>query len=309
MFGSSELRPLPTSVAFGGWNSSLMSRTTLLQIASSCRRWDSETSSPCRQTWRENAATRLLKVELDPEVAPGGVRCWPAVEPAGQAAARVGVERFGPQHLSATGAEVHPAPRATDQRPTADRPQCRAPGEHGSDGHSSARRALATSTGCGAGARAARVSGTADPSGDGWTHCHTRWHPYSSCFSALRDPKERLEALLHFYEATAQFGCAVLLSILRADPELLALCTASISRAGWPSGIIVLDRAEFGLWTTLGPVLAKAIRRIKGQPELRPRLEEAAGPALSSWSGWLASASGRCSIKHGESATRASTAG
>ena len=55
-------------------------------------------------------------------------------------------------------------------------------------------------------------------------------------FSALRDPKDRLEALLHFYEATAQFGCAVLLSILWADPDLLAVARPDDCARRWPSG-------------------------------------------------------------------------
>jgi hypothetical protein len=54
-------------------------------------------------------------------------------------------------------------------------------------------------------------------------------------FSALRDSREQLEAFLQFYEAMAQFGCAVLLSILRADSDLLALA-ARHRACCWPSG-------------------------------------------------------------------------
>lgn len=95
--------------------------------------------------------------------------------------------------------------------------------------------------------------------------------------SALRDPRERLEGLLHFYEAMAQFGCAVLLSILRADPDLLALAQPDIARAVGRRGDL-FDRAEFGRWTKLGKTLAQAISRISEERELQPRLEEAAGP-------------------------------
>ena len=122
------------------------------------------------------------------------------------------------------------------------------------------------------------VSGTEDPA--------RRWletlpYPLASVlqrYTALRGPKERLEALLHFYEATGQFGCAVLLSILRTDPDLLESARSAIAGAAGPEHDL-LDRAEFGLWINLGRTLAKAIRRIKGQPELRPRLGEAAGSA------------------------------
>jgi hypothetical protein len=97
-------------------------------------------------------------------------------------------------------------------------------------------------------------------------------------FSALRDPREQLDELLHFYEATAQFSCAVLLSILRADPDLLAFARPEIARVvGRRGGRF--DRAEFGLWTTLGRALAHTITRISERRELRPRLEEAVGPA------------------------------
>jgi hypothetical protein len=98
-------------------------------------------------------------------------------------------------------------------------------------------------------------------------------------YSALRDPTAQLEGLLHFYEATAQFGCAVLLSILRVDPGLLETARPDIAGAAG-SERDLFDRADFGLWINLGTTLAKAVRRLSGQSELRPRLEEAVGPAL-----------------------------
>ena len=113
--------------------------------------------------------------------------------------------------------------------------------------------------------------------GDGLRRCRTRWHPCCSA-SRHRDPRERLEALLHFYEATAQFSCAVLLSILRADSDLLALARPDIARVVGRRGDR-FDRAEFGLWTKLGPALAQAIGRISEKQGLRARLQEAAGPA------------------------------
>jgi len=44
-------------------------------------------------------------------------------------------------------------------------------------------------------------------------------------YLALRDSTERLSRLLHFYEITAEFACAVLMSILRNDPETHGLGT------------------------------------------------------------------------------------
>jgi hypothetical protein len=122
------------------------------------------------------------------------------------------------------------------------------------------------------------VSATVDPA--------RRWletlpYPLASVlqrYTALRGPKERLDALLYFFEAAAQFGCAVLLSVLRADPDLLASARSAIAGAAGVDRDL-LDRADFGMWINLGRTLAKAIRRIKGLPELRQRLGEAAGPA------------------------------
>jgi hypothetical protein len=94
---------------------------------------------------------------------------------------------------------------------------------------------------------------------------------------APRDPRERLEGLLHFYEATAQFCCAVLLSVLKADADLLAFAKQDIAGAVGRRGDL-FGRAEFGLWTRLGRTLGQAIDRLHEERELRPRLEEAIGP-------------------------------
>ena len=123
-----------------------------------------------------------------------------------------------------------------------------------------------------------QVSATVDPA--------RRWletlpYPLASVlqrYTALRGSKERLEALLHFFEAMAQFGCAVLLSILRADPDLLGSARSAIVSAAGPERDL-WDYADFGLWINLGRTLAKAIRRIRGIRELRPRLDDAVGPA------------------------------
>jgi hypothetical protein len=96
--------------------------------------------------------------------------------------------------------------------------------------------------------------------------------------SARRDPRDWLEGVLHFFEATAQFGCAVLLSILRANPDLLAFVRPELVRVVGRRADL-FDRAEFGRWIKLGKAPAEAIGHISEKRELRPRLEEAAGPA------------------------------
>ena len=133
------------------------------------------------------------------------------------------------------------------------------------------------------------TSGTVDPT--------RRWletlpYPLASVlqrYSALRDPTERLEGLLHFYEATAQFGCAVLLSILLADPDLLESARPPTAGAAGVDRDL-FDRAEFGMWINLGAHARKAIRRIEGVRELRLRLRRSSG--ASRWAhgaaGWEA---------------------
>ena len=98
-------------------------------------------------------------------------------------------------------------------------------------------------------------------------------------YSVLRDPKERLILLLQLFEATAQFACAVLMSILRGDPELFSSSRPGIEGAAGPQRDL-FNRADFGLWINLGNTLAKAIRRFREQPDQRLRLEDAAGPTV-----------------------------
>ena len=67
---------------------------------------------------------------------------------------------------------------------------------------------------------------------------------------------------------------------MRADSELLALARPEIARVAGRRGER-FDRAEFGLWTKLGPALAQAIGRISEKREPRARIQEAAGPAAA----------------------------
>ena len=223
---------------------------------------------------------RVLVVELNPEVAQAEYVAGLLSSPPGKKLRESVSSGSGPQHLSATGAEVIrlPVPPISDQLQTI---------------RSAAQLASMEATV----ARlrdelwrrpqnAAQVLGQLEASAK--ADPVRRWldtlpYPLSSVlqrFSALRDSREQLEALLHFYEATAQFVCAVLLSILRADPDLLASARPDIA------GVVGrrsqgFDRADFGLWTKLGPALAQAIGRIGQKPELQARLQEAAGPTAA----------------------------
>jgi hypothetical protein len=223
---------------------------------------------------------RVLVVELNPEVAQAEYVAGLLSSPPGKKLRESVSSGSGPQRLSASGAEVIrlPVPPIIDQLQTI---------------RSAAQLASMEATV----ARlrdelwrrpqnAAQVLGQLEASAK--ADPVRRWLdtlPYSLAsvlqrFSALRDSREQLEALLHFYEATAQFGCAVLLSILRADPDLLAFARPDTARVVGSRGQ-GLNRADFGLWTKLGPALGQAIGRIGKKPELQARLQEATGPTAA----------------------------
>lgn len=223
---------------------------------------------------------RVLVVELNPEVAQAEYVAGLLSSPPGKKLRESVSSGSGPQHLSATAAEVIrlPVPPISDQLQTV-----RSAAQLTSMEATIARlrdelwrrpqdaaRVLAQLE---AGAKADPVRRWLD----------TLPYPLSSVlqrFSASRDSVEQLDALLHFYEATAQFGCAVLLSILRADPGLLALARPDIARVVGRRGQ-GFNRVDFGLWTTLGSALARAIGRIGQKRDLQARLQEAAGPTAA----------------------------
>jgi hypothetical protein len=223
---------------------------------------------------------KLLEVELDPEVAQAEYIAGPLSSPQGRRLRESVSTGSTIPHLSATSAEIIrlPVPRISVQlrtvRSAAHLASMEATVSRLRDQlwrqPQNAGRVLAELED---GARADPVR---------------RWletlpYPLASVlqrFSALRDPRSRLEGLLHFYEATAEFSCAVLLSILWADADLLAFARPEIARvAGRRASLF--DRAEFGRWTKLGRALAQAIAHIGQERELRPRLEEAAGPTAA----------------------------
>ena len=223
---------------------------------------------------------RVLVVELNPEVAQAEYVAGLLSSPPGKKLRESVSSGSRPQHLSATGAEVIrlPVPPISDQLQTV-----RSAAQLASMEATVARlrdelwrrpqdaaRVLAQLE---AGAKADPVRRWLD----------TLPYPLSSVlqrFSASRDSIEQLDALLHFYEATAQFGCAVLLSILRADADLLALARPDIARVVGRRGQ-GFNRVDFGLWTKLGPALAQVVGRIGQKRDLQARLHDAAGPTAT----------------------------
>lgn len=53
-------------------------------------------------------------------------------------------------------------------------------------------------------------------------------------YVALRDPEARVQSLVNFFEAMAQFGCAVLLSVFRADDVLFEQVQPDLAKAAPP---------------------------------------------------------------------------
>lgn len=99
-------------------------------------------------------------------------------------------------------------------------------------------------------------------------------------YVSTREPEQRVAALLNFFEVTAQFGTAVLLSVARGDESLLRDVQPDLLKAV-PPGRQLFDRADFGSWLGLGQTLARNIRRLSGDQTLRPVLLKAVGPAES----------------------------
>ena len=96
-------------------------------------------------------------------------------------------------------------------------------------------------------------------------------------YRVLSDPKERLEALLHFFEMAAVYLAAIGTShvkALRADwQEIIATWLHPTKAAG-------IERADFGFWIGLAGASLKDASRIASDKKLREIAIEIAGPGL-----------------------------
>jgi hypothetical protein len=77
-------------------------------------------------------------------------------------------------------------------------------------------------------------------------------------------PRERVEHLLHFFEALSEFTTALLLSGLTSDEE-----TFDQYRDAWLPRRTSLARATFGTWTTLHKSLSEVVRGLLGDDDDR----------------------------------------
>jgi len=96
-------------------------------------------------------------------------------------------------------------------------------------------------------------------------------------YQVSRDPKERLETLLHFFEIVAVFLATLGTShvkVLRTDWEEV------LGKWLHPKGGAGIDRSDFGFWIGLARASIKDASRISGDPELRESATMRAGPEL-----------------------------
>lgn len=93
-------------------------------------------------------------------------------------------------------------------------------------------------------------------------------------FVAEPTVEAKIDRLMHFFEAFAEFNVAVLLGAIRRDPVLWEQRREALAETG-PDGLHALEKPTFGGWTHLGSLLSSSVRSALGtdnRPESRRRL-------------------------------------
>jgi hypothetical protein len=98
-------------------------------------------------------------------------------------------------------------------------------------------------------------------------------------YHVSREPKERLETLLHFFEVTAIYLAVVGLSHIRA---LRSDGSEVLDKLLHPDRVAGIERTDFGFWINLTLAAFKELRRTSSDSGLRPAALDYAGPALLS---------------------------
>jgi hypothetical protein len=80
-------------------------------------------------------------------------------------------------------------------------------------------------------------------------------------YDADADERMKVEHLLHFFEATAEFSCAVMLGAFRAQPELYEQ-----NRPTWLRGLSSIRASTFGTWTTLAGRISATVSEMLDDP-------------------------------------------
>ncbi len=80
-------------------------------------------------------------------------------------------------------------------------------------------------------------------------------------------PRAKVERLVHFVEAFAEFASGILVSAIYRTPQVFAALRTDVAKAFGP-GRTPFDRGDFGAWVNLGRTLAKGIRRVADDADL-----------------------------------------
>ena len=96
-------------------------------------------------------------------------------------------------------------------------------------------------------------------------------------YQIARDPKERLDRLLHFFEMAAVYLAAIGTSHVKA---LKSDWQNSFAKWFHPAGAAGIERADFGFWIALAGASLKDLSRIASDPKLRAAASDHAGPEL-----------------------------
>ena len=96
-------------------------------------------------------------------------------------------------------------------------------------------------------------------------------------YQVAKEPKERLDRLLHFFEMAAVYIAAVSTSHVKA---LSLDWREKFSKWFHPKGLAGIEQTTFGFWTILASTSLKELSRIGSDPELRDVAEDKAGVEL-----------------------------
>jgi hypothetical protein len=103
-------------------------------------------------------------------------------------------------------------------------------------------------------------------------------------YQVSTEPKDRLDALLHFFEMAAVYLAAIGTSHVKA---LRSDWQGVLGKWLHPTGGAGIERTDFGFWINLAAASLKDTSRIASDKELRVKGEEIAGPELVQLAGTI----------------------
>lgn len=96
-------------------------------------------------------------------------------------------------------------------------------------------------------------------------------------YQVSKNPRERLDTILHFFEMAAIYLAVVGVSHVKAMRQDWQ---ENVTKWLHPPGIAGIERADFGFWINLARTSLKDLRRIASNPDLSRSASEIAGPGL-----------------------------